>query len=171
MRLSERFVSRIFVFLCVFIGATSAHPSTALKLSFEGLVGEADLIVKGRVEELNTRQTYDQRSITTLVTVSVKQQFKGAKFSLVTIEQLGGSAGDVALGVPGQPEFSLGEDVILFLKRQRSGRFKVVGGKQGKFTVRLEPASGNSIVEDFARRNEALEAFLERLTHRTKGNQ
>lgn len=170
MRLSERFVPGMFVFVCALIAATSAHAGTVQELSFEGLVGAADLIVKGRVEELNTKQKRDQRSITTIITVSVEQQFKGAKFSLVTIEQPGGSVGDIALGVPGQPEFSLGENVFLFLKRQRSGRFSVVGGKQGKFTARTEPPSGNPIVENFARRTEALETFLERLTHLTKGN-
>jgi hypothetical protein len=167
---SERFVLGKVVLLWLLIATMSAHAGSTEKLSFEQLIGAADLIVKGRVDELNTRTTRNQGSMTTIVTVLVERQFKGTKYSLVTIEQAGGSAGDVALGVPGLAEFSRGEEVILFLKRQRSGRFIVVGGRQGKFTARIEPASRGTVVEDFAHRSEPLEVFLERLAGMTQGN-
>src|SRR5688572_32767425 len=41
------------------------------------------------------------RSVTTVVTVSVVSQFKGAEVSSITIDQPGGSMGDVVQGVPG----------------------------------------------------------------------
>jgi hypothetical protein len=107
--------------------------------------------------------------MTTIVTVSIERQFKGPKVSSVTIEQPGGSVGDIAQGVPGLPEFSSGEDVILFLKRQREGAFNIVGGKQGKFTAKTQPGSSEKVVEDFAHRTEALESFLDRLTIMTQG--
>jgi len=170
MSLRNRCVSGIVVFLGLLTAAVVAHAGTLEKLSLEQLVAGADLIVKGRVQEVNSRQSRKQRSPLTAVTVSVEQQFKGSKSSVVTIEQPGGAAGDVALGVPGIPEFFTGEDVILFLKRQRDGGFRVVGGKQGKFSARVEPSIGKPVVEDFAHRSEALDAFLERLANVAKTN-
>jgi hypothetical protein len=171
MSCRHRSVAQIIIFLissCLaargFVQAT-----TLQKLSFDRLIGEADLIIKGRVEELKTRQVSDRRSMTTIVTVSIERQFKGPKVSSVTIEQPGGAVGDIAQGVPGLPEFSPGENVILFLKRQRGGAFNVVGGKQGKFTAKTQPGSREEVVEDLAHRTEALESFLDRLTSMIKG--
>ena len=171
MRFNRRFVHRliiVFSFTCLAV-ASYVEASTVQKLSFDRLIAEADLIVLGRVEELKSQQARDRRSMTTVVTVSIERQFKGPKVSSVTIEQPGGSMGDIAQGVPGLPEFSSGEDVVLFLKRQRGGTFKVVGGKQGKFTAKTQPESNNWIVEDFARRTEGLDSFLDRLTSMVKG--
>ena len=155
--------------LCVALAPASfIQASTVEKLSFDRLIGEADLIVKGRVEELTTRQAPDGRSATTLVAVSVASQFKGAKVSSVTIEQPGGSMGEVTQGVPGLPEFSSGEDVIVFLKRQGNRAYSIVGGRQGKFNVKMQPGSNQEMTEDFAHRTETLESFLDRLVKMTK---
>ncbi|HEY2920172.1 MAG TPA: hypothetical protein VGK77_14395 [Candidatus Binatia bacterium] len=170
MSSSRRFVHRLiifFSFICLAV-ASFVEASTVQKLSFDRLIGEADLIVRGRVEELKIQQAADRRSMTTVVTVSIERQFKGPKVSSVTIEQPGGPMGDIAQGVPGLPEFSSGEDVVLFLKRQRGSTFKIVGGKQGKFTAKTQPESNNWVVEDFARRTEALDSFLARLTSMVK---
>lgn len=170
MSLRNRCILGIVVFLGVLTAAAAARADTLQKLSFEQLVAAADLIVKGRVQEVNSRPSRKPRATITAVTVSVEQQFKGSKSSVVTVAQSGGAAGDVALGVPGNPEFFTGEDVILFLKRQRDGGFKVVGGKQGKFSARVEPSNGKATVEDFAHRSEALDTFLERLANLAKTN-
>jgi hypothetical protein len=163
MSFSRRFVHRLIIFFICLAPAGFVEASTVQKLSFDRLIGEADLIVRGRVEELKSQQATDRRSMTTVITVSIERQFKGPKVSSVTIEQPGGSMGEIAQSVPGLPEFSSGEDVVLFLKRQRGGTFKIVGGKQGKFTAKSQPESNNWVVEDFARRTEGLDSFLSRL--------
>jgi hypothetical protein len=170
MSLSRRFVHRLIICFSFIglVGASFVEASTVQKLSFDRLIGEADFIVLGRVEELKSQQGRDRRSVSTVVTVSIDRQFKGPKLSSVTIEQPGGSMGDIAQGIPGLPEFSSGEDVVLFLKRQRGGTFKIVGGKQGKFTAKTQPQSNNWVVEDFARRTESLDSFLDRLTSMVK---
>lgn len=171
MSCSRRFLHRLsifFSFICLAV-ASLVEASTVQKLSFDRLIGDADFIVRGRVEELKIQPAADRRSITTIVTVSIERQFKGPKVSSVTIEQPGGSMGDIAQGVPGLPEFSSGEDVVLFLKRQLRGTFKIVGGKQGKFTAKAQPESNSWVVEDFAHRTEGLDSFLDRLTSTVKG--
>ena len=167
----RRFLARIVIFLISswLTAAGFVQATTLQKLSLDRLIGEADLIIKGRVEELKTRQVSDRRSMITIVTVSIERQFKGPQVSSVTIEQPGGSLGDIAQGVPGLPEFSSGEEVIVFLKRQPGGAFNIVGGKQGKFTAKTQPGSREEVVEDFAHRTEALDSFLNRLTSIIKG--
>jgi hypothetical protein len=164
---SRRCVLPLSILICL-IAASLLQAGTVEKLSFDRLVREADVIVRGRVEEITTRQPSERRPITKVIKVSVERQFKGPKVFSVMIEQPGGSQGEVALGVPGLPEFSSAEDVILFLKRQRGGAFDIVGGKQGKFTAKISPGSNNDVVEDFAHRTEALNSFVDRLANRVK---
>ena len=166
--MSYRFVPQALILSIALAAATFIQASTVEKLSFDRLIDEADFIVKGRVEEIKTRQAPDRRSVTTVIIVAVTSQFKGVKASSVTIEQPGGSMGDVAQGVPGLPEFSSGENVIVFLKRQRSGACTVVGGRQGKFSAKTQPGSNQAIAEDFAHRTENLDSFLDRLVTMTK---
>lgn len=154
---------RQFVIVLIFVGvaALSAHAGSEHKLPLDRLAAEADVIVQGRVEEIDTRQASDRRPISTVVKISVERQFKGPKVSSVIIEQAGGSQGEVTLAVPGSAEFSSGENVILFIAPARSGGvFNIVGGKQGKFTVKTRPGSMDEIVEDFAHRTESLDRFI-----------
>lgn len=171
MSSSLRFVLQILIFFVSFCltAPTVVQGTTLQKLSFDRLIAEADLIVRGRVDGLKSRQVPDRRSMITMVVISIETQFKGPKVSSVTIEQPGGSMGDIAQGVPGLPQFSAGEDVVLFLKRQGGGTFQIVGGRQGKFTAKTKPESNNWVVEDFAHRTENLDSFLDRLTSMVKG--
>jgi len=166
--MSYRFMPQALILSVVLAAAGLVRGSTVEKLSFDRLIDEADVIVKGRVEEVKTRPASDRRFVTTVVTVSVVSQFKGAEVSSITIDQPGGSMGDVVQGVPGLPEFSAGEDVIVFLKRQRSGAYSIVGGKQGKFSAKTQPGSNQEVAEDYAHRTETLDSFLDRLVKMTK---
>jgi hypothetical protein len=170
MSFSCRFVHRLiifFSFICL-VGASFVEATTVQKLSFDRLIREADVIVRGRIEKLKSQEAAGGGAITTVVTVSVEKQFKGAQVSSINIKQPGGSIGDIAQGVPGSPEFSSDEDVFLFLKRKGRGTFEIVGEKQGKFTVKNQAGGNRWIVEDFARRTEDLETFLDRLTRMLK---
>lgn len=160
---SSLFCRLIAVLILLGIAARPAQATTEQKLSPAELSAEADVIIHGRVEAITSRQASARRPISTIVEVSVERQFKGPKVSTVMIEQAGGSHGDVTLGVPGSAEFSSGENVILFMKQRSRGVFNIVGGKQGKFTVRTAPGSAHEIVEDFAHRTEALDTFVARL--------
>ncbi|MGH7927639.1 MAG: hypothetical protein ACREQV_07580 [Candidatus Binatia bacterium] len=157
------------VVILISLAATPlAHGTTVQKLSFERLIGEADLIVQGRIDEVKTRQARDRSFISTIVGVSVERQFKGVEVSSITIEQPGGAVGDIVQGVPGSPQFAVGEHVILFLQRRRGDAFEIVGGKQGKFITNIQPGTDKKLVEDFAHRTEALDTFLARLTNTLK---
>ena len=142
--------------------------STAQKLTFEELARQANVIVRGRVTDSKTAPSPDGSFLTTRITVSVDEQFKGPKVSSVTLTLAGGSVGNVAQGSPGTPEFSVGEEVFLFLRQRRNQDYALVGGKQGKLTARSEPGGNHKIVEDLAHRTEGYDSFVNRLAKALK---
>jgi hypothetical protein len=163
-----RYFQRQLLLVLICVAAPGiARGLTVEKLSFDQLTRRADAIVRGKVDEVKTRQASQSSPMATVVKVVVEKQFKGPRLSWVTIEQPGGSRGDIALGVPGSAEFTAGEDVILFLERRRGGTFAVVGGKQGKFSA-VTQSDGHLVVEDFVHRTEALDSFLSRLASKLK---
>jgi hypothetical protein len=159
-------LGKIVLTVSVFIAA-GAWGSTVERLSTAQLIARADVIARGSVTDIKTRRS-GQGSASTLVNITVEKQFKGAQLASVIIEQPGGVIGEVTLAVPGTPKFAAGEDVIVFLKRRRDGVFTVVGGPQGKFTARRH--AGGEVIEDFARKTEPLDSFVDRLTRRLQSS-
>ncbi|MDP6502385.1 MAG: hypothetical protein QF886_02165, partial [Planctomycetota bacterium] len=49
--------------------------------------------------------------------------------------------------VPGMPSFAAGEQVIVFLARDKAGKYQVLTAQQGKFSVVADPATGISEVK------------------------
>ena len=133
------------------------------RLSLEQLARQADLIVKGRIQDIRNQTSQDRSAITTVVVLPIEKQWKGPNVSMVTVRQPGGSAGEITQRVMGLPEFAVGEEVVLFLRKQADGRYATVGGKQGKFTVRINPQSGKEMIEDLTGKEQELGEFLSRL--------
>jgi len=149
--------------------ADVAAAGTVQKLSLEQLATQAEVIVRGRVAEIKTRPSRDGGFARTRVFVSVEEQFKGDKVAALVIDLPVGSVGDVVQGSPGTPDFSAEEEVVLFLRRRRKDEiFRVVGGKQGKFTVRSDPVGNRKLVEDLSRRTESYDDFVARLAKSLK---
>jgi hypothetical protein len=161
--MSLRLCRLLFAIACL-TAASSAGASSVQQLSLERLSREADVIVRGRVAEITNRAASERRPATTVIKIDVERQLKGPPTAALTVAQPGGAEADISLGVAGAPKFSPGEDLIVFVKRRRANEeFRIVGGKQGKFTVLTDPVTNRQTVEDLARRVEPLEHFLARL--------
>lgn len=65
--------------------------------------------------------------------ISGPQGLRGRDIELV---QLGGTAGDQRFVAEDEPPARAGEEQVLFLRRGPDGRFRTVGGAQGRFLVR-----------------------------------
>jgi hypothetical protein len=118
-----------------------------VQYDFDQLVAEADAIVHARVVEQHS-EWQDQRIVTQVV-LEVIECSKGsyAAGDRVTIEQAGGVVGDLAMVVPGEPTFTTGEEVVLFLEVEPAVADPLVLGMgQGKFSVVADPASGQAMV-------------------------
>jgi hypothetical protein len=133
---------------------------TLQKLSLEQLTREADIIVRGRIQKVSSEKSPDRSQIITLIEVRVTEQWKGPQASIVTLSQPGGSVGGTSQAVPGLPHFSPGEELILFLEKVSGNRFLTVGGKQGKFVVKIDPLSKDEFVEDVTGKSQPVRDFL-----------
>lgn len=115
----------------------SVHASLVEALDLPALVAESDQVVVGRV--LSQTSHYDDRGrIVTDTTVQVEESLKGshAPGAAVVVRRLGGVVDDIGMRVAGEASFTLGENVLLFGARLRSGStLRTVGMAQGAIRI------------------------------------
>ncbi|HYR87377.1 MAG TPA: hypothetical protein VE422_25055 [Terriglobia bacterium] len=124
----------LFSTVLLLVSLTPLHATTVRRLSFDELVARAQSIVQGRVVDLRTYWTADQKLILTDYTIQVQETMKGSTPQTVTVTTIGGKIGNTILHVSGMPAFEQGENAILFLEKSNTST-TVVGLNQGKFTV------------------------------------
>jgi len=108
--------------------------------------GSRDIVV-GRVAATRSYWNATRTKIYTDVTVEVEEALKGGAAGTLTLTQLGGTVDGAHYDVPGSPTFVAGEEALLFVWRGPSGRAQVNGLSQGKFDIRVDPASGEKLVQ------------------------
>jgi hypothetical protein len=145
--------------LVFYLFSNVALATTFQKLSLERLTWEADLIVRGRIQKLSTKEAPDRSDIATRVDVLVTEQWKGSKVTSLVLSHPGGSVGRITQAVPGVPHFSPGEEVILFLQKEGS-YFVTVGGMQGKFVIKTDPSTKKEFIEDLTGKSQPLNNFV-----------
>ncbi|MCB9546980.1 MAG: hypothetical protein H6706_14160 [Myxococcales bacterium] len=130
-------------------GAASA--ATVLRLEPVALAERSVLIFIGTVSDQKSTLQESPRQVFTETTFRVEQVVKGEKQATFTLRQLGGSVGEGATffgqDVPGYARFQVGERVALFLERTDTGRLVVTGLAQGKYTLRVDPKTGETMAE------------------------
>ena len=104
-------------------------------MSTDELIDQAEAIVIGEVEEIQSR--WDSRGrIVTDVRVQVHAALKGAVGQFVVVTQDGGVIGDLGMKVSDTPTFRQGESVICFLRSpDPSGGRWLLGKAQGKYRI------------------------------------
>ncbi len=113
------------------------------------LTSDSDRIVAGTVKSFRTCVDRAAGGLSTDVTVRVMEHVKeppssaspqGASPSDVTFNVPGGKFGQLALYVGTSPEFTAGEQAIVFLQ-DAGGELRLTAGYQGKFTVGSDGAA------------------------------
>jgi hypothetical protein len=114
-----------------------AHAANGPKWSTSELAAFADVVVAGRVLAVKSAWDSQVNTIYTYVTVDVAEVLKGdITDDHITIKQLGGVAGEVGLSITDQAQFTVGEDVLLYLEaRPRDGTLYTTALWQGKWAI------------------------------------
>ena len=108
--------SSALILACLFSGSASAQ--RALPLTTAQVAADAGAVIVARVASVDVRRV---GNIFTFVEFQTTQVAKGTMPDRFTFRMLGGRLGDVVLdGEPPNPIFKVGEEVVLFLGRQRS---------------------------------------------------
>lgn len=128
------------ILLAVLLVASPANGSVVQALELQELVAHADRIVLGRV--LFSESFWSPNGqLGTWHRIAVERELRGSvpDEQEVIVETLGGQIGDIAMRIEGEPSFTVGERVIVFM---RDGgpytAFRPVGMGQGVMRVRTE---------------------------------
>jgi hypothetical protein len=125
----------------------TAHATRMVPLSIEQLTTKAQLVLQGSVTSKTVQRDTEGR-IYTRIELQVADTWKGlSKGKTFTLVQSGGALGEEVATVDGQGQFSIGEEVVVFLVLNQRGEGVVIGLAQGKFNVRTEPG-GEKVVQN-----------------------
>ncbi len=123
-----------------------------LEFSLADLVYGADTIIIGSVDQKVSRWNTGHTAINTQVLISIEESLKGSIAQhLAVITVPGGTADGITEMVSDEPEFKVGERMVLFLKLRDVDDFAVYGLEQGKMTV-WDGKVGSETLENFKAR-------------------
>jgi len=129
----------VLIFLLLAGLFVSQSSSLMIRKTVEELASEADSILIGKVEKIESRWDEERILIYTYVTISVRQHAKtiskGEEVEEIVVRVRGGEVGDIGLKVSDTPQFSEGEEVLLFLRMENMPLFSVAGLFQGKYSI------------------------------------
>jgi hypothetical protein len=131
---------RLLTLLTGLLVASPADASIVQGLELEELVASADRIVLGQVLFSESFQRPDGQ-LGTWYRIGVQREIRGRApdESEVIVETLGGQMGDIAMRGEGEPSFTVGERVLVFI---RDGgpytAFRPVGMGQGVMRVHMD---------------------------------
>lgn len=134
--------------LAITVAAPSADARSARYVKTAELVKTSDEVVHGVVTETECYYWPDSKLIVTDVTVEVASAAKGgfAKADSFTITIAGGEMDGMRLLATGLPTFKEGEEVVLFLRHQKSNGTVVTAGDRGKYLVETNAETGEKYV-------------------------
>ena len=141
-------MARLLVFaLLVLVFAQPTQATTAVMLPDTDLIVHSRFIVSGRVISVTTDRDGPGLMVWTYVEVRADRVLKGDLHEgTIVLKQLGGAVGDSGVRVVGQPRFSPGEGVLLYLNAAADGSLHTAHNFMGKFSV-IEDATGTEFVE------------------------
>jgi hypothetical protein len=135
----------------LFTLATLARATTMIAPDFDQMVGTSDYIVRAVVKSVTSdwRPNPDQpgrRYIATMVELDVREVIKGTPPSPLVLDLVGGKIGDRELVIDGAPQFTVGQESILFVKGNGRQIIPLVGMKHGQYPVRRDKRTGQDQV-------------------------
>jgi hypothetical protein len=141
---------------------TLASATTVIPMSVEELTNAAERVVQGHAVEAWSNWNPEHTLIFTYTRFQIDENLKGISNSVITVKQLGGSAGGYTQHVAGVHHWSPGESAVLFLRASapQDGTFAVVGLMQGDFRVRRS-ATGEMVADNGVHASAAKSATTE----------
>jgi hypothetical protein len=130
--------------LCVLPAALRA--TVLIPAEFREIVNGADIIAYGRVAEMSVEWTDDRKRIDTLVTLQVGTYLKGGPGDTLVFKVPGGTIGRYRNVLVGAPQFTEGEEAVVFLNVRGSDLPFVFGLNQGVFRVRIDDQTKRRMV-------------------------
>jgi hypothetical protein len=115
-----------------------AFASTFLAMDLPELITESDGVVRGEVISLNSFWDPEHRVILTDAEIRVDEKMLGRVGQVgrtVTVRTFGGEVGGYTVVAHGFPQFTVGEELVLFLQTAPDRTLRVTGYQLGQFEV------------------------------------
>lgn len=134
---------------CLLVPA-ALSATTMQELSLRAMVQQADVIVAGTCERVESR--WVDRALVTLATISVSETLKGGGRPELTLVMPGGMDLNrpipIAVTIPGAPVLMPGQGLVLLLQpsAEVAGGFWAVGFSQGVLQVVRDSAGGSFVL-------------------------
>jgi hypothetical protein len=152
-------------------GATSTPATTLAPADFEEMVSSSQVIVRGRVERVEALLNGPRRAIERVVTLAVLDDLKGDAASTVVFRVPGGQVGRYRRVMVGAPDFTQGDEVIVFLKGRSpvvpmpfglsQGVYRVHAGAHGREVMPFAPEPGRVVRGEASRRFPGVDEFAQ----------
>ncbi len=127
--------------------ASSASATKVVMLSDRNLALDSRVIVTGEVSSVMSAWDDTERVAWTYVEVQVNRILKGKiATTRVVLKQIGGTYGSGGMLVFGQPVFSPGQQVMLYLNTAPDGSLHVAHSFMGMFTIAEDSITGRKTV-------------------------
>jgi hypothetical protein len=134
-------VLSVFFLMPVALRATVLVPA-----EFREVVTGSDIIAYGRVSETAAEWSDDRKRVDTLVTFQVGTYLKGGPGETLVFRVPGGAIGRFRNVLVGAPQFSAGDEAVLFLNSRGRDVPSIFGLNQGVFRVTLDGESRRRMV-------------------------
>jgi len=135
------------IFLLVAGLVALAYATQIAYRSPQQLGDESALVVRGRVQSVESYWNSKHTKIFTRTRIAVDETYKGSARPMIDVVQLGGVVGNVKVTVQGALQWKVGEEVLLFAEPYDAGSYQVSGFFQGKFKIEHDPATGIAYVD------------------------
>src|SRR5262249_52989068 len=113
--------------LVILFTPTLTNATVVLPVSETDMAQQASDIVIGKISKLQSAWDKNHQQIFTKITLTVEEVLKGnLKKHRLNVTQTGGVVDDVESWIDGNPQFTEGEKVLLFLEKQENGSLHVL---------------------------------------------
>jgi hypothetical protein len=130
--------------LMLVVAHFQAVAATLERLTLDDMTVRATAIVRARVAA--SSPVLVGSTIYTKTHFQVLERWKGPQSAELDVVEPGGTVGSRSQVYPGVPQFSHGEELVLFLWTGPSGRTQVIGLWQGVLHVSHDAATGELVV-------------------------
>jgi|SRR3954452_7325198 hypothetical protein len=127
-----------------------AAATTVKPMSIEDLTAASSSVVVGQAAESWSTWNVQHTLIYTFTRFHVTRSLKGSADQVITVKQLGGSAGGYTQKIAGVHPMRSGDAAVLFLRpsEAKDGTMVIVGLMQGNFRLERDTRTGATVVNN-----------------------
>lgn len=168
MKIERCIGNLLFTVACGALGLStlsSANATTFILMTDEELVARSTAAVLGSVTAIETAASDATDAIYTYIHIEPDQVVLGElpKGDIV-VREPGGTLRGRSEWIFGTPEYTVGEEVLVFLERNTDGTLHTTGMAMGKYSVQNHPHGFTALVRDLAEGAAVLNPATGRLT-------